>query len=100
MAALLTAADAKLLRVNGTEEPVQQEIVNTLYAIAVLAHMGVSVEEDLVLRLAEAALRYQLEDEACLQVRPELLVARREMHVLGRWGRLRATVPTGQCCVS
>jgi hypothetical protein len=100
MATLLTAADAKMLRVSSTEEPVQQNFVNTLYALAVLAHMGVAVEEGLVLRLAEAALRYQLEDEACLQVSPVLLVARREKRpMLGRCGGLRGPTPA-QCCLS
>jgi hypothetical protein len=76
MAALLTAADAKLLRVGGAEEPVEQDLVNTLYALAVLAHLGVAIEDDLVLRLTQVSLRYELKDEACFQVRLVLLVGR------------------------
>jgi hypothetical protein len=84
MAALFTAVDAKLLSVGGAEKPVQQAIVNALYALAVLAHLGVAVEEGLVLRLAEVALRYQLEDVQCLQVRQVLLAGRQDIRNLLR----------------
>jgi Protein of unknown function (DUF1601) len=89
MAALLTAADASLLCGHGTEEPVQQFIGNTLYALAVLAHLGVTVKEGLVLRLAQAGLRYQLEVEGCFQVREDLLVERLglQMCMHAGWGR-------------
>jgi hypothetical protein len=94
MAALLTAVDAKLLRVGGTEEPMEQTINNTLYAMAVLAHLGVAVEEGLVLRLAESAMRNQLDDVQCFQVRPVLLVARWEMrHMLRRVGTAERDSP-------
>jgi hypothetical protein len=93
MAALLTEVDAELMRSRGKEEPVQQNIVNALYAIAVLAHLGVAVEEGLVLRLAQAALRYQLEDVQCLQVRSDLLVGRQEMRMCMNAGLCRERRP-------
>jgi hypothetical protein len=99
MAALLTAADAKLLCGRGTEEPVQQATVNALYAIAVLAHLGVAVEEGLVLRLAQVALRYQLDVEACFQVRPDPFVERlgMPMCMIAEWGRERQPLHRDAC---